>query len=161
MFNNLGRVITTMFIGGGSFIIIIMVLMLSSEDDLASFSAVIITLMTLVFALLTISNIWKSAGLETPRQRRVVQVPVNLDRQGKAKRAPASARPPSLRDEKLELLLELMDEDERRAFKRALKEEYLSGKARPASLNQLIDGELPFDADDPYFDDDVYDYDQR
>jgi hypothetical protein len=40
-------------------------------------------------------------------------------------------------DRKLALLLELMDEDERRAFKEALKQRILEGES---------DGELPYDA---------------
>jgi hypothetical protein len=42
------------------------------------------------------------------------------------------------RDDKLALLLELMDDDERRAFKDALKQRVLDGEG---------DGELPYDAE--------------
>jgi hypothetical protein len=49
-------------------------------------------------------------------------------------------------DQKMRLLMELMDDDEREAFKQTLKQQVISHR-NPLS-DRLIDGELPFDADE-------------
>ncbi len=144
MFNNLGRVITTMFIWGVSLILNVIVFYMWDAEGLPPLFTLLIVLAVLAMTTHTTAIIWKDAGGET-RRRPTVQVPVNVQRTGKAKRAP-------VRDEKLALLLELMDESERRAFKRALQEDYLAGQ-RSRSFSSLIDGELPFDVD-PYFEPD-------
>jgi hypothetical protein len=154
MFNNLGRVITTMFIWGVSLVLSVMSFYMWDEAGLPPIITMIIIIVVLALTTHTTGIIWKNSGSE--RQRPTVQIPVNIQRQSKAKRSTSSARMPSLRDEKLALLYELMDDDERRAFKRALQDEYLDQRSRSKSLSNLIDGELPFD--DPYFEDDNEDY---
>lgn len=53
------------------------------------------------------------------------------------------------RDNRLTDLLEVMDDEERQIFLQALKDRYLQEKP-----TRLIDGELPFDADEYFNDDD-------
>jgi len=52
--------------------------------------------------------------------------------------APGQEKTKRHRDDKLALLLELMDDDERAAFKETLKQQVLAGES---------DGELPYDAE--------------
>lgn len=47
--------------------------------------------------------------------------------------------------QKMQLLMELMDEDERAAFKQLLKEQIINNHHL---ADGLVDGELPFDADE-------------
>jgi hypothetical protein len=49
-------------------------------------------------------------------------------------------------DQKMRLLMELMDEDERQAFKQTLKEQIINRNSRLA--DDWVDGELPFDAEE-------------
>lgn len=150
MFNNLGRVITTMFIWGVSLVLSIMSFYMWDEGGLPPL--ITMTLIMVVLALTTHATgiIWKNSGQERPRQRPTVQVPANLSRTNQEKQKRGAN--PVIRDEKLALLYELMDDDERRAFKRALQEDYLSTPKRARPLSTLVDGELPFD-DESYFDD--------
>lgn len=48
-------------------------------------------------------------------------------------------------DQKMRLLMELMDDDERDAFKQTLKEQVINRHSRLS--DDLVDGELPFDAE--------------
>jgi hypothetical protein len=57
-------------------------------------------------------------------------------------------------DQRLNTLLALMDDDERDAFKQALKDQYLGTSTK--RKNHLTDGELPFDAEDYAYDDDNF-----
>lgn len=56
-------------------------------------------------------------------------------------------------DQRLNTLLALMDDDERDAFKQALKDQYLPSASTAKRKNHLIDGELPFDAEDYTYED--------
>jgi hypothetical protein len=59
---------------------------------------------------------------------------------------PVKRKNTSDEDQRLNTLLALMDDDERHAFKEALKDQYLGNTTK--RKNQLMDGELPFDVDD-------------
>lgn len=161
MFNNLGRVITTMFIWGIALILSIMCFYLTAEEGLPALFSLAALITILGMTTFTTSIVWRNAGQDKTTRPKTVQIPVNINHQSsKAKRSePSRGIMPSLRDEKLALLYELMDDDERRAFKRALQNEYLGQRSRAESLGNLIDGELPFD--DPYFEQDEDDFRRR
>lgn len=150
MFNNLGRVITTMFIWGVSLILHVMAFYMWDEEGMPALTLMVIIIVVLALTTHATSIIWRDAGRERSRQRPTVQIPVNLTQREKQKRSINPNQP--IRDEKLALLYELMDDDERRAFKKALQDEYLSKPRKPRPLSQLVDGELPFD-DESYFED--------
>lgn len=62
---------------------------------------------------------------------------------------PTKRKNTSDEDQRLNTLLALMDDDERHAFKEALKDQYLG--TAPKRKNRLSDGELPFDADEYHY----------
>lgn len=100
----------------------------------------------IVPAVLSTIIVWSPHLFNHPEQQAIERVQVTTP-----KRKNSSAE-----DQRLNTLLALMDEDERKAFKEALKDQYLSKQTK--RKNQLIDGELPFDAEE--YDDDLI-YNQR
>jgi hypothetical protein len=65
---------------------------------------------------------------------------------------PLKAKNESAYERKMRLLMEMMDDDEREDFKRSLKRQLLNDYSK---RGHLIDGELPFDAEEyDYFDPD-------
>jgi hypothetical protein len=92
--------------------------------------AVIITLMGLIFAYATTRNLWREEQPQGDRLARRREVLGEKRKRGQG-------------DTKAEMLLALMDDDEREAFKHALQEQMLRGASRLSDDGELMDDEVP------------------
>ncbi len=94
--------------------------------------AVYITLLGLIFAYATTRSLWR---VEQPQQ----------DRLKKSRELGAEKRKRSTGDTKADMLLALMDDDEREAFKQALQARLLQGATRLRDDGELDDIEVPLE----------------
>lgn len=92
--------------------------------------AVIIVLMGLIFAYATTRNLWKTEDEQVTRRELRREVLGEKRKRGAG-------------DTKAEMLLALMDDDEREAFKQALQDQMLRGAARLRDDGELDDDEVP------------------
>lgn len=129
---DIGRLIATTIIWLGCFSLVFANIMNSGSG--------IVTLGILFLAVIGSVPIWESKGAP-PTTDTATNESFN---QEKLKREDTY-------DQKMRLLMELMDEDERDAFKQTLKEQVINRHSRLA--DDLMDGELPFDAEEY----DIYD----
>ncbi len=91
--------------------------------------AVILTLIGMILAYATTRTLWQAEEAE-----KIIEADQRI-RHGKRKRGSG--------DSKAEMLLSLMDDDEREAFKRALQEQMLQGANRLRDDGELADDEVP------------------
>lgn len=127
---DLGRVIATTIIWLGCFGLV--------GANILTGGSGIVTLGILFIAMLASVPIWESKE------------------SNKSTKAPADTtfHPEKLKredsyDQKMRLLMELMDDDERAAFKQTLKEQLINHHHH--LTDGMVDGELPFDADEYEF----------
>lgn len=132
---DLGRVIITSIIWIGCLSIAITTLITGSN--------MIGVIFPLLMAVGGTATIWGSASSKSERRQALTRD--QQDNFYKAKREDAY-------EQKMRLLMEMMDDDEREAFKQALKRQLLN---QDSKRGHLVDGELPFDADEyDYFESD-------